>query len=691
MATEEPAIDENVEIVFCRKTSSRKREGHRHLSEQDVKKIPASLREPDRASCSSVLSDRDIHGLNKNRSAPMQTEKTRKTKGGFHESKELSKITSISIATECESGIPPKQDQTRDKPESKEPCNLQCDIPAQAPLTSIISNADGDAIVSEISGLGPEDLDAFHKQGGVAQCNTIISQTVESMESNLDDTRTLRNGLSSLTNLCADERSRTFVGNNRGIKIVIETLERHAEDLAIQELGMRFLARVSLEHPENQLQVGHRNGMNAILNNFSTRERVTSALFESCCDALHSICHKCEFNQTLAGSLKAPAALAIGLDKWRNDVMALEQCLLALNTLATNNSQNTIMICESGLGKTIVSIMEQYAAYLSIQTACFQLCWELLRRNPLGREELGKAGIIECIEGGLLKHAVAKKFIILSCNCLRYLAFTATNRQRIAECAIMPLLTASLERWSKCADVVMSILPAFANATYDNRRNKYAAARNGGIATMVCLLDTHESSCTICEFTCRVLRNISDGNVQTKRLCVRQDGIAGVISTMKHHLYVEGVHEHGCAMLINLLECYSHLIKSSGIEDHLNQVLEIHQGNARVERQVMFLQATLKRMPNTEPERQNSRRDIWFKWLGRNDEDESSGKLTRAASTWWFSSRENSLVHRESASSRGSTALRVGNTTLDAEDILKGEEIQKEVERLSNADSAVEY
>ncbi|CAN8076467.1 unnamed protein product [Agarophyton chilense] len=691
MKTAQSSIDDNDEVVFSRKTSGRKHFGLRHPS-ADGGNASSSNQVCEEASKSSTICNNAIFGPAKLRSSAVEPEAEAEVRKEKNPGQHLPRFNNISMTTEDESELLPQEDETHSKRLSNNPAILESNIPVQAPLTSIISHTDGDAIVSELSGLGPEDLDAFRKLGGSLQCDIIVTQTIECMESNPDDTRIIRNGLSSLTNLCTDERSRTFIGNNRGIKTVIETMVCHEEDVPIQELGMRFLAKVSVSHLENKLQVGHRNGLNLILNSFSREQRVTSALFESCCEALHNICEKCEFNQILAGSLQAPTFLAEGLTKWKNDVIALEQCLLALNTLATNNLQNTIAICESDVGSTVVLVMEQYAAYLNIQTACLQLCAELLRRTPLAREQLGKAGIIECIEGGLLKHGVAKKFIMLSCNCLRYLAFTVKNRQRIAECAIMPLLAANLERWNKCADVVTSILSALANATYDNKRNKYAAARNGGVATLVSLLDLHESSVSICEYTCRVLRNISDGTLQTKQLCVRQDGIAGVMSAMKRHLFVEGVHEHGCAMLINLLDCYSHVIKSSDIEDYLSKVLEIHKGSAPVERQVVFLQATMKRMPKTTPDRQNNKRDLWLRWLGRNDETENDGKLTRAASTWWFSSsRENSLVHRESTSSKGSTTLRVGNTTLDAEDILRGEEIQKAVERLSHADTAVEY
>ncbi|PXF46760.1 Armadillo repeat-containing protein 6 [Gracilariopsis chorda] len=684
-------MDEGVEVVFCRKNSSWRRPGPQQPHNMCETQASTSTQMENKPP-TKTLAQSDNGDLNQFAENQKHTQASTECTG---EANDCLQGTHISVTTAEDENVSSAnwiQPDCKQEPETESEVR-EAGIPTQAPLTSIVTQADAETIVSELSALSPEDLDAFRKHGGPPNCETIVAQVIESLESDVDDTRTLRSGISSLLNLCSDRDSRTCIGVSGGIKAAIEVMRQNREDIAIQELGMRFLEEVCSSHFENKLQVGQRGGMQVILRNIRRGSNLTAGLFEGCCGALRSLCYECEFNQLLAASQRAAPLLADGLARWRNDVHALEECLHALYTLASKNTQNASMIRESGACATIVSVMEQYAAYLNIQTACLEVAQEVLIRNTASREDMGAAGFVEAIEGGLLKHTMAKKFIVLSCSCLRYLAFTSANRQRIAECAIMPLLTASLERWNKCVDVVVSILPAFANATYDNRRNKYAAARNGGVATLVSLFDIHESCSSICEYTCKVLRNVSDGTIQTKRQCVRQDGILGVTRAMKYHLQVEGVQEHGCAMLINLFDGFNHLIKEYQMEEHLCKVLEMHQGVARVEQQAMHLQATLARMPTPEGTKQNSVRSGWLGWFGRNrDSDESSGTLTRAASSWWFStSRENQLAHRESISSRGSTALRVGEITLDAEDILNGEEIDKAVARLSTADSAVEY
>lgn len=89
-----------------------------------------------------------------------------------------------------------------------------------------------------------------------------------------------------------------------------------------------------------------------------------------------------------------------------------------------------------------------------------------------------------------------------------------------------------------------------------------------------------------------MLRDLSDGTSQTKKKCVRQGAIQGILAMMRF-VSITGVQENGCGVLTNLLESQSHMIKMGQTEEYLSKALEVHKQHKASQMSLKFLKATV--------------------------------------------------------------------------------------------------
>lgn len=425
-----------------------------------------------------------------------------------------------------------------------------------------------------------------------------VGNIIDSMMSNLTDANALEQGLCSLRTISVDEGTRNLIGISGGIRAAIAAIAAFPSNERLQEQGATFLADICQCSKANKLQVGHSGGMQIIVASMRNASHRSISLLEKSCETLQTCCDDCEFNQRLAGEVGGVEVILTAMRKGKEAVSLQEKCLRTLLTLATNNIKIVLLIQEGGGVQEILAAIRQFSAIEAIQTAGIQLSLEILRQSDDIRCCLGNGGLIDDIERRLPQYSHSSRYVVSCCGCIRYLAFNSDNRARMAAGTIIPLLSRALQAWIVDERVVLSILLALGNTTFDCARAKHVAARDGGASTLVALLSQYANHTSIVEQTSRVLRNIADGKTNAKRHCVRAGAVSGLAKAMETLPGAAGVQEHAAAALLNLSSIQEGALRNTKLEEHVKRALLFHHGMPDAGRQLEHLQKVLDQLGN---------------------------------------------------------------------------------------------
>lgn len=426
----------------------------------------------------------------------------------------------------------------------------------------------------------------------------LVGNIIDSMVSNLTDANALEQGLCSLRNISVDEGTRNLIGRSGGIRAAIEAMASFPSNERLQEQGATFLADICQCSEANKLQVGYSGGMQVIVASIRNASHRSISLLESSCETLQACCYECDFNQRLAGDVGGVDVILTTMRKGKEAACLQEACLRTLLTLATNNIKIVTLIQEGGGVQEVLAAIRQFSTNEAIQIAGAQLSLEILRQSDDMRCCLGNGGFIDDIESQLPQYSNSSRYVMSCSGCIRFLAFNSDHRACMAAGSIIPHLSGALQAWIVDEGVVLSILLALGNTTFDSARAKHLAARDGGASTLVALLSHYANHTSITEQTCRVLRNIADGKANAKRHCVRARAVSSLAKAMKNLPGAAGVQEHAAAALLNLSNIQEGAIRNAKLEGHVQRALVLHHGTPDVARQLEHLQQVLEQLRN---------------------------------------------------------------------------------------------
>lgn len=442
------------------------------------------------------------------------------------------------------------------------------------------------------------DDDSLHTKssGKSLPDEQLVRMIIEQMGSKRNDLSAQLQGLRSLRNLSYNEERRALIGKLGGIVVAIDAMKDFAtcEELAV--LTLSFLTDVCQLNVFNKLQIGNGGGIDIVIAAIYAALDQSLLSVETCCDALCTFCNDCELNQTIAADRGALEALLTTVRRGKRSRSLQEKCLRTMFAVIVNQRNSVALFEESGGVEEVLAILQQFSDEECIQIAAMQVASELIRQSDVIRQHMGSAGIIKDIQRVLPRLTLCKSYLHHCCCCIRYLAFIDANRIEMATGTIVPLLAETIVVWKGDETVVIGIMLALSNLTYDVYRSKHEAARGGRVQILLELLHIHKSRRVITEETCRLLRNISDGRMSTKRICVRGGVVRAVAAAMKAQPASPGVQEHGAALMINLSHVCGAALDIMGLEQHIDRVLTLHSTAPGTTKQLLHLRQVLYRL-----------------------------------------------------------------------------------------------
>lgn len=410
----------------------------------------------------------------------------------------------------------------------------------------------------------------------------------------LEDAENVELAMRSLRNLSINTKEHVMIAKAGGIREALTAMERFPTKILIQQLGLLFLGDISRTSSGNKLHIGQSGGLqliNRILNDVETTD---FALLERSCITLRVVCRGCEFNALLTGVCGTIDAVLKTMRRWKRSATLQERCLDCLTTIVHEAPENAVLMTDTGGTSEILLTIRQYSTDIDVQTAGLRAACEISKANEAARDNIGCSGILSDIGKGLDSFPNSGEYIIYASRCLRYIAFSASNRERIIRTSLHAVLVSRMEQWRTYREVTSSILQCLANVTFDSEEGKRTAARNGGITVILATLEAYQHDSAMCSNACRLLRNLSDGCVATKRVIGKHGTIARVIGVLQQHESDGATQEHGCAMLINLLVTSESQVRNAGLEKHLVLMQDVHATNERARKQIDFLLSKLQ-------------------------------------------------------------------------------------------------
>jgi hypothetical protein len=412
-----------------------------------------------------------------------------------------------------------------------------------------------------------------------------------------DDLRVQEQGIRSLRKLAIDIQQRVRIGELGGTRAAIEAMLLFTDDERIQELVLCFLGDICVDSPFNRIMVGRAGGIEAIVGSLQ-RCKISSdsKMIAKALKAIISGCHECEVSQERAGLSGGIDVVLQIMRREKQDPLIQSQSLRALEAMARDNFENQQSVYEGGGLQEVLSAMRQYRGHTRVQETGASLLGLLCADNTRVQQSVGDDGGVVDVVKALRRNMNSLSAVASSCVCLRYLAMLRTNRAQVGECNGVYAVMEAAERTKTSPYVVECILLALSNLTYDDGSNKSAAARNGGVSTLVSIMAIHEESSLINELACRVLRNMSDSLSTTKRSCYKHGAVPAVVLAMKKHVDSHGIQEHGAAMIINMLGTYPKAVKNFNLVPHLSAMCDVHALSTATFLQINHLRCRLAGM-----------------------------------------------------------------------------------------------
>lgn len=411
----------------------------------------------------------------------------------------------------------------------------------------------------------------------------------------LEDERGCELALRSLRNLSIDISSHGLLTKVGGIRAALSAMERFSTNMNIQQLGLLFLGDISRTSTSNKRHIGQNGGLQLINRILLDSESADVHVLERACITLRTICASCNYNAVLTGVCGTADAVLKTMRRWKRCAALQERCLDVLTTLVHDAPENASTVMDAGATSEILSTLRQYGKQLDVQISALRAACEIARSSEAARDDMGEAGILSDLLKGLQTFTNSSEYTTSAARCVRYLAFSGSNRARITRTSLASELVGRLEVWHGDRRVVAAILQALANVTYDEEIGKMNVVKGNGAAALLGILEAHASDGAVCEAACRVLRNASDGNIPTKRLAGRHGAINRVASTLRKHGGRVGVQEHGCATLINLWSTHEAQIRAAALETHLARASNCHAEEVDACQQIDGLRVLLAR------------------------------------------------------------------------------------------------
>lgn len=405
--------------------------------------------------------------------------------------------------------------------------------------------------------------------------------------------------LRSLRNLSIERSVHPLLTKVGSIRATINAMERFFDKSpTILRLGLLFLGDISRESLVNKKHIGENGGLQ-LINRILLDTRLADVhLLERACITLRTICANCDYNAVLSGVCGTVDAILKTIRRWKRCSELQERSLDVLTTVVRDASENAEIAMDAGAASEVLSTIRQYPNQLDVQVAAARAACELARACEAAREDMGGAGLLTDLHRGMLTFHNNDEYATCAARCIRYLAFSASNRVRIARTPLASTLVKCLLPWRDERRVIAAVLQALANVTFDEESGKSGVVQGGGTNALLGVLETYAEDEVLCEAVCRVLRNASDGTLPTKRLVGRHACVARVARVIRRHTTVAGIQEHACATLINLWPTHEMAIRASALDSYLVTASQCHTENVEVMRQINGLKARLER-PNS--------------------------------------------------------------------------------------------
>lgn len=433
-------------------------------------------------------------------------------------------------------------------------------------------SSSGDEGLSESRSL--VDTDAVDK-------DVAIKNVVDAMRRNAEDAEEQKNGLGTLMELSTNDTYREIIGFHGGISVIVNALRAFPSEGDVQEFGLHLLVDLCIHSESNrkfaaQAEVAETLVMMLLRN----RQRSKKKKLVSTLRALTHCCKQNMRSQGLAGACGGVGELIKTMTCSAFDSVVDVHCLRALDSISAQHEENIERVrIEDGVG-AILGIMRRNRDCQITNELTTEILVHLLDNSEDTQIYIGKMGGVEDVLNALKLASGSEAAVTSACLCLRFLAFEEDNRRRMANlCGVKTIMKTAEAMKGSSAATIASILLALANGTFDDYISKSAAAKEGGVSTLVSIMAIHEEDTEVVEYACRVLRNISDSRQGTKRSCFKHGAVAAVAAAMKKHVDISGIQEHGAAMLINMMSSFSHAVRAAKLEEHIETIGDLHSLN----------------------------------------------------------------------------------------------------------------
>lgn len=469
-------------------------------------------------------------------------------------------------------------------------------ISALSKASSRSSSYDGSARESSSDELSDRQKDLVHID--YVDKDVAIKNAVETMRRNFDVVQDQERDLRTLMELSTNDIYREIIGFHGGIAVTISALATFPDEDIIQELGMHLLVDVCIASDSNRKFAAQCEVAKTLVMLLKNRQSTKQKLIAS---TLRAITHCCKQNlesQSLAGTCGGVGEIIKTMTcKAYNSLVELH-CLRALESIAAQHDENTERVrMEDGVG-AVLRMMRRNGDCPVTNELATEILVNLLANSEDTQIYIGRIGGVKDVLHALHLATGSETAVTSACLCLRYLAFEEDNRRRMSSLyGVRAIMKTAEAMKGSSAETNASILLALANATFDDYANKSAAAREGGVSTLVSIMAIHEETTEVVEYACRVMRNISDSRQGTKKSCFKHGSVTAVAAAMKMHVDISGIQEHGAAMLINMMNSFSHAVRAAKMDDHLETVCDVHSLNEFTFAQVHHL-AELLRKPS---------------------------------------------------------------------------------------------
>lgn len=423
-----------------------------------------------------------------------------------------------------------------------------------------------------------------------------IKNAVETMRRNFDDVQEQERDLRTLMELSTNDIYREIIGFHGGIAAIISALATFPDEDNIQELGMHLLVDVCIASDSNRKFAAQYEVAKTLVMLMKNRRNTKQKLIAS---TLRAITHCCKQNlesQSLAGTCGGVGEIIKTMTCKAYNTLIELHCLRALESIAAQHDENTERIrMDDGVG-AVLRMMRRNGDCPVTNELATEILVHLLANSEDTQIYIGRIGGVKDVLHALHLATGSETAVTSACLCLRYLAFDEDNRRRMSSLSGVRAIMKTAEAMKgSSAETNASILLALANATFDDYANKSAAAREGGVSTLVSIMAIYEEETEVVEYACRVLRNISDSRQRTKKSCFKHGSVAAVAAAMKKHVDISGIQEHGAAMLINMMNSFSQAVRAAKMEDHLETVCDVHSLNEFTFAQVHHLAEMLRK------------------------------------------------------------------------------------------------